>query len=224
MVKMGAVERPPDKIHGADLRVEYVSPLARAQKQQLAQGFAQAMGMLEPLMKSAPQLAEQLMSPINWRKVTPLVFDWFGVDTELLNADDEQAAFDQNAQRQRAMQQIPQLAAAARHGGAAISSIADAAQTGQQVLQQAPNTPPLPAPAMPAAGMPPGAIASPSAITTSAPGGTPGGVAMPGGGNLDISKILPMLQSALGGQGAPPAPQPNYIPPLPNAPGSPTQQ
>src|SRR5207344_3451052 len=51
-----AFERPPEAVENADMRIEYSSPLARAQKSQIAQGFQQVIGILEPLAKLGPEV------------------------------------------------------------------------------------------------------------------------------------------------------------------------
>jgi len=161
MNRMGLFDKPPQGIQGADMRIEYQSPLARAQKSQIAQGFQQALATMEPLAKLSPQIAEQLLGPIDFSKVTPTLFDWFGVDTDLLKGDQQ---MDQDARMAQARQMVamaPPLAQAGRDAGAGIRSVMDAGQTGvetanmaRQMMPTGPNGQPvLPGPPLP----PPGA-------------------------------------------------------------------
>jgi hypothetical protein len=149
MYRHGAFEQPPEEIQNADMRIEYQSPLARAQKSQIAQGFQQVIATLEPLAKLGPEIAQQLFAPIDVAKITPALFDWFGVDDDLLKTDDqnEQAAQQQN--NQRMMQMIPMLAKAFQQGAGGVDSIASAGKQGVEatgMAQQMP-VPQLPPPA-----------------------------------------------------------------------------
>lgn len=134
MYRLKQLPPPPDELRGQDMRIEYMSPLARAQKTQLAQGFSQAMMTLEPLAKLDPQIAQKLMAPINFDAVTPEVFDWFGVDSRLLL---DAAGMEQQARMEQFRQlldRLPELAKAAQSGAAGVKDIAGAGQTGLETL------------------------------------------------------------------------------------------
>lgn len=170
MVRLDLLPEPPEEIQGQEMRIEYQSPLARAQKSQLAQGFTQALGVIEPLAKLGPQIATALLGPINMGRVTPELFDWFGVDTRLLNTDDENAELKQQSVQQQVMAMIPEIAKALQAGGGGVKSLADA---GRSVAETQ-------------------ALAQPAGAGAAAPGGAP---ATPNGGApLDP---LAMLRQAM---------------------------
>ena len=74
-----------------------------------------------------PQIAQQLISPIDLQVLTPELFDWFGVDTKLLKSSDTMGQENQQAQQQKMMQEmLPQLAKALQAGGGGIKSLMDA--------------------------------------------------------------------------------------------------
>jgi len=153
MYRNGAFEQPPDEIQNQDMRIEYQSPLARAQKSQIAQGFQQVIATLEPLAKLGPEIASQLFGPIDVPKLTPALFDWFGVDDALLKSEDDQGQMAQQQNMQKMLTQIvPMLAKAFQQGSAGVSHIADAGQTAVATsgmanqLPAPPNMPPANAP------------------------------------------------------------------------------
>jgi hypothetical protein len=109
-----------------------MSPLARSQKQQLADGFIRAMAVLEPLAQIKP---EQVLGPIDFNRVTPHVFDWFGVDTDLLKNEETLQADAQQEQMRMLLQALPDLGRAAAGGGKGIESVANAARSGVEAAQ-----------------------------------------------------------------------------------------
>jgi hypothetical protein len=161
MNRQGAFEQPPEEIQNADMRIEYSSPLARAQKSQIAQGFQQVIATIEPLAKLGPEIAQQLFGPIDVAKITPALFDWFGVDDALLKSDDHMEQQTQQQNMMKMMQTfIPMLAKAFQQGGAGVDSLASAGKQGVETIgmsQQMP-VPQLPGPAqgVQPAGPPPG--------------------------------------------------------------------
>jgi hypothetical protein len=187
MSRMNAFEQPPDEIQGADMRIEYSSPLARAQKSQIAQGFEQVIAVLEPLAKLGPDVAQQLFAPIDMTKVTPMLFDWFGVDDAMLKTDDQTAQMGQQANQKNMMAMIPMLAKAFKDAGGGTDSLASAGKQAVETVGQAQQTPP---PSV-GQGPPPAPSATPPLVPPPRGQGAPGG---PGG--IDIPS---MIQSAVGG-------------------------
>jgi hypothetical protein len=176
--RLKVIPEPPEGMEGQEIRVEYVSPLARAQKSGLAQSFQMAMATLMPFMEN-PQLAEQIIAPIDLTKVTRTVFDWYGVDTDLLKGDDQieddKAAINQRQQ----MAMIPTLAKAARDGGGAAKDMSQAGKNAAEVA------------AMTGAAAPPGAAAGGGGAAPAAT--TPPGAAPPPpaqGGGMDLASLL----------------------------------
>ena len=153
------VPPPPQELEGQDLRIEYQSPLALAAKSQRADGLQKVLMLIEPLAKMSPDIAAQLIKPINMDVLTPELFDWFGVDTKLLKTDDQMGNEQQRAQMSQFMEQVmPQIINAIKAGGGATADVAGAGRDTAQmasIMQQGgmPGAPPSNAPP----GMPPGA-------------------------------------------------------------------
>lgn len=190
MMRSGSLPKPPDSIQGADMRVEYVSPLAKAQKSQNLQSLAMAMQVLAPFAQVNPQA---VFAPVDMSKLTKDVFEWAGVDSGILhNTQDEQQNLAQGNQQKMLMQLLPMLQGAA-HGGKALQSVAaagkDMAETNQIV------NPPAPPPA--------GGEGAPGPQGPS-PAGSGVAPAQPGPGSLDLMSLLGSLMKG-GAQAAPAA-------------------
>ena len=206
MNRMGAIPQAPQQIQGADMRIEYSSPLARAQKSQIAQGFEQVIAVLEPLAKMGPAVAAQLFAPIDMSKITPALFDWFGVDNMLLKSDDDQGATQQATNNLRTMQMIPPMAKAFRDGSAGAKHIADASKAAVQTSGMAGQQPvPQMPPGMPGAGVGVPPSAQPPLAPPAGPPLAPGG----SGGPVDLQSILQGLSGMIKGA----------VPQAPAAPG-----
>lgn len=176
MARNGLIERAPEAIQDKNMRIEYQSPLARAQKSQIAQGFQQVLATLEPIAKMSPALAEQLFAPIDVNKVTPMLFEWYGVDLDLLKHEKELASDDQQTKLRNMIQQVPALAKALRDGMGAVQAGASAGKTAVDTAAVAQQMPPLPQPQGPGVGAP----------QPVGPPPAPGGVGAP-----DLSRLLP---------------------------------
>lgn len=190
MNRNGAFPQPPKEIQNADMRIEYQSPLARAQKSQIAQGFQQVLMTLEPLAKLGPEIATQLFGPIEMSKVTPALFDWFGVDDDLLKVEDDMAQMGQQQNMQKMLLQIiPALAKAFQQGAGGVDSIASAGKQGVETAGMAQQ---MPVPMLPAPSQ-----------------GGPPSSAVPSQGGQNIQELIgslaggaaKMLPSALGAPG-----------------------
>lgn len=201
MNDMRALPPPPQELQDADMRIEYSSPLARAQKSQIAQGFEQVISILEPLAKLGPDVAQQLFAPIDMSKVTPMLFEWFGVDNAMLKTDDQNAQATQTAAQQKMMAMVPMLAKAFKDGGMGVDSLASA---GKQSVDAVGSAQQMPTPQMPTPA--PGSPAAPS------PAAAPPFAPPPAQGGQNIQQLIgslaggaaKMLPAAMGapGQGA----------------------
>lgn len=91
----------PQEIQGQEFTVEYVSPIATAQKQQAINGIMQALQVLAPL---GPELAGQVIQQrVDPMKLIEYAWDLFNCDPDLLK--DKEAVAAQGAQMQ-AVQQL----------------------------------------------------------------------------------------------------------------------
>jgi hypothetical protein len=142
MYRHGAFEQPPEEIQNADMRIEYQSPLARAQKSQIAQGFQQVIATLEPLAKLGPEIAQQLFAPIDTAKITPALFEWFGVDDALLKDEKQNDQMEQQQNMQKMLTQlVPLLAKAFKDGAGGVDSVASAGKQGIEATAMAQQMP-----------------------------------------------------------------------------------
>lgn len=85
MFRGGAFLPPPEILsQGAEIRAEYVSPIARAQKQLEAQGILRMMDIMNIFLPTKPEL----MDNINQDKMFRDVGDLFGVPSDFFNSKD----------------------------------------------------------------------------------------------------------------------------------------
>jgi len=100
--RMGALPPAPDSIAEQEFTVEYVSPIATAQKQISAGGIQQAMMVVGSIY--GPELAVQTaMKETDPRKVFKWSWDLFNCDPDLLADEEQQELGDQLQQTQMAM-------------------------------------------------------------------------------------------------------------------------
>lgn len=189
MYRLGQIPPAPKDVQGQDLRIEYQSPLARAQKSQVAQGLMQALQLLLPLAQMGPQVAQQIFGPVDMGKLTPMVFDWFGVDIDLLKDERDLAAEAQQQRTTTMMQMLPTLASAAKDAGMAVDHLSKGASNAADTtatLNDAANNP------------------SPGMAAMMQQGGAPPAPGQPGGpGGQNIAELIGALTKG----GAAAAPQ-----------------
>lgn len=134
MHREGRLPEAPEEIQGGEFTVEYVSPLATAQKQSEAHGMMSVWQMLAPF---GPEIAAQVIqSEQDVGRTYRYLWDLFNNDPKLLKSDDEKAAEEQQKQQMMAMQAAQPIADAAQKGAGALKSAADAQATGEVDLQQ----------------------------------------------------------------------------------------
>ena len=128
---------PPASLSGVPLRVEYVSPIAVAQKSSQLDGVGRvvqtALGMLQLDPKVGRILDSEAILRLTGRDLNTPV--------EILKSPDRLAQEDQAAaeaeQAMNAHAQIASLAGAAKDGSAALKNVADVGQAGGQPADQA---------------------------------------------------------------------------------------
>jgi hypothetical protein len=128
MSKQEAFPQPPESIQGAgDIEIEYVSPLARAQRKGDAQSMVQLMEFMQPLMSIDPSIADYLdMDGMAQHLIKTLSVPATVVHGEqaVLAKRDERAA--QQAQ-QAEMAEAMQLAQAAGQAAPMVKAVDNAA-------------------------------------------------------------------------------------------------
>ena len=117
MDRAGLLPPPPEEIAGAPLRVEYVSPLALAQKQLGLNGLNAMLATVGQLSAVSPEVLDK----VDMDEVVDTIADAQGVPPRVLRDERDVAAI----RRQRAEQQA--AAQAAQAGMAAASMAKDAA-------------------------------------------------------------------------------------------------
>ena len=118
----------PKQIEGREFTVEYVSPVATAQKQQAIGGIMQAMQVISAF---GPEIAAQIaMKNVDPDKLFRWSWDLFNNNPELLKDDEAMAKVAQQEQAMQAMQMGQPAMGMAAQGAGAISDLSKAAQTG----------------------------------------------------------------------------------------------
>jgi hypothetical protein len=146
--RLGLLPQPPEVLGEREMTVEYVSPIATAQKQQSANGIVQVMQLL---MMFGPEVAAQIAGKnLDVDKLFSWAWDLFNCDPDLLKDEDGMAAEAQRAATAEGLQMGMPAADIAAKGGKAIKDIADAGAKqgidvmallgrGQQAVQQDPQ-------------------------------------------------------------------------------------
>ena len=115
----------PEAIQEQEFTVEYVSPIATAQKQQSANGIVQVMQLIGAF---GPDMAMQIAGKnLDVDKLFRWLWDLFNNDPDLLKSEEDLDADNQQAQMAQQMQLGAPAADMALKGSGAVRNIADAA-------------------------------------------------------------------------------------------------
>jgi hypothetical protein len=114
MLRRGELPQPPSEIAGQDLKVEYISIMAQAQKLVATAGLERFVGFVGNLAAAKPDIADKL----DFDQVVDEYADMLGVPPKIVRPDDDvmkvrQARAEQIAQQQRA-EQLQQVAQGAK--------------------------------------------------------------------------------------------------------------
>jgi hypothetical protein len=105
LVRAGRLPEPPESISELELKIEYVSPLARAQRQTETQGIMRTLEFIGPIAGMDPQAAQIIKGADTVRHIAELN----GVPPMLLKSDDDlMAEMQAQRQAQAAQQQMMQ--------------------------------------------------------------------------------------------------------------------
>ena len=135
LTRQGLLPDAPETIQGADFSVEYVSPIATAQKQTALNGVMQA---LQLPMAFGPEAAMQIIAKnVDVDRLFRWSWDLLNNDPDLLRDDDEMEQANQMQQAQQAMQMaqpvmdmIQKGAMAGKAGAGAVKDISSAQTEG----------------------------------------------------------------------------------------------
>lgn len=126
--RLGLLPKAPEHIQDQDFTVEYVSPVATAQKQQKANGIVQVIqliGMFGPDV--AAQIAQQ---NLDVHKLFVWLWDLFNNDPDLLKGDEDMEADEQEANTAKALAAGQPAMDMVAKGAGAVRQLADAGQKG----------------------------------------------------------------------------------------------
>lgn len=150
LMRMKLLPEPPKEIQGQEFTVEYVSPVATAQKQQAINGIMQAMQVISAF---GPEVAVQIAGKnLDVDKLFRWSWDLFNNNPELLRDEEAMARDDQMQKAKQALEMGQPAMDMAAQGAGAVKSVADAAAAGQgagfdvkallgQVVQNVKNSP-----------------------------------------------------------------------------------
>jgi hypothetical protein len=125
MVRMQLLPPAPEEIQDQDFTVEYVSPIATAQKQTEVHGIVQVAQVL--LQIAGPEMAPQLLGKrVSVDRAIDYLWDIFNNDPKLLKTEEEAAAEEEQAQAAMAAQAAPQIAGAANQATGAVRNLSQA--------------------------------------------------------------------------------------------------
>ena len=113
LLRNNMLPQAPEFLSGRDIEIEYVSPLAKAQKSTELQSIMRAIEILGSLANVAP-----VFDYVNFDNLVKHLADIVGMPQKLLKSQNEvNAQRQQAAQQQEQMQQMQQLQQAAKAGG-----------------------------------------------------------------------------------------------------------
>lgn len=143
LTRQGILPPAPEQMQDKEFTVEYVSPIATAQKQQASAGIIQAMQVIGGMF--GPELGVQLaMKEVDPRKVFRWAWDLFNNDPDLLADDEATEQADQMQQAQMGLTMAQPAVDMLNKGSGAVKNIAQAhAQDGMDIgalLQTAQET------------------------------------------------------------------------------------
>lgn len=104
MLRNGELPPPPEELQGQDIRVQYVSPISRAQKQTEAEAFGQAMSFMAPIIQMNPAVLGNFDMDAIVRDTQPM----FGYPSKYLKSPDRIKKEQQAAQEQASKEQAAQ--------------------------------------------------------------------------------------------------------------------
>ena len=133
-VKQGLIPPPPEELQGVNLKVEYVSIMAQAQKIVGLAGLDRFSGFVGQLMQLAPEIKDKL----NLDQFVDTYSDITGVPPTLVRTDEEAEGI--REQRQLEVQ-VQQQLAAAQQGAMVAKDLAGSKMDGTDILSRVMGVP-----------------------------------------------------------------------------------
>lgn len=130
-IRRGRIKQPPDAIKGKNFIINYLGPLAKAQKSADLQAITALLAVTNSVMAVKPEVSDK----IDTDKIIDEVADIVGVDPELVRDDDEvKKDRDARAEMQQQQMQLAMLQAGAniaKTGSETHKNVSDAQKTGK---------------------------------------------------------------------------------------------
>lgn len=123
MFRAGKLPDPPEELLGRPFTVEFVSPIATAQRAGEVETVSQWLALNAQAMQVAPEVSDR----IDWAQLPEWTADRLRVDPDLVLDDEEAAAKAQQRQMAQAMAAAQPVAAAAKDGATALQTLRGAA-------------------------------------------------------------------------------------------------
>lgn len=134
MLRTGALPEPPEALSGIDLRVEYISMLAQAQRSVAVSGIERAVTFVSNLAQAKPEALDK----IDFDQAIDEYTEALGTPARIVVPDDmvqqTRAARAKQQQQAEQMAAMQQAATTARDAAGAVSSMAAADMTGANAL------------------------------------------------------------------------------------------
>lgn len=121
--------QPPDDLQGLAVDIEYVSPIALAQRGQKVERALQALTIGGQLEANGLQ---GVMASFDRKKFFPWLTTELGVDPEIVLSEEEAEAQDQNMQAMQALPMAEQAAGAFAKAGQGAKAMAEAQRTSEE--------------------------------------------------------------------------------------------
>lgn len=129
-------EEMAEILRDQELKIEYISPLAQAQKMSGLVNIEQGVAFLAQIA----QFNQDILDKMNWNETINRYFDMLGAPAAIKRTDDEYEAIQQQkqemAQKQQQMQEAAAMAQMAAPAAQAAKNATEAAQDGNPALQQ----------------------------------------------------------------------------------------
>ena len=133
LFRLNALPPMPPEIAQGEYTVEFVSPIALAQKQGEANAVSQTVQVLLPFIEATKDATALRVFKLD--DMAKKLFEIFGGDPDLVYTRDELQAMDERAQQQQAAMMAQPMADAMNKGASAVDKLASAQEKGANVAQ-----------------------------------------------------------------------------------------
>jgi hypothetical protein len=132
LLRRGELPQPPEAIQGADLRVEYISIMAQAQKLLSTAGIERLAGFVGNLVGASPEALDKL----NVDEVIDEYGSALGVKPDLVRSDEEVAVIRKQRAQQQQMAQAAEAAKTMQTAAQGAKTMSETDTSGSNALTQ----------------------------------------------------------------------------------------